>query len=531
MAIVTGLVPNAPTDHAASLNNAQLINTALRTGDGHAEIPAGVYTLADDTAGSARIIGLPDNARLTGAGQTLTTLRAQTGSPLNQAVVANDLHTDTAHTTPNVNLYIADMTVDGNIGNRTSVPNPNSSGCAVTFRCVEDSLIERVYALNGNHSFDVSASVYQDNNLPVTDPGKRPIGPSLRNTLRDCKAGGSGDDAFTTHNSDWTRFERCQAINHEDKPRSGNSNGFEIDDGSRWTYLGDCVSRGFSAAYESKGHPQNIPAQWTTFERCHAEWSRYGFWIFWEDHLGPDGFAYGAVLRDCTATDLGDVLGYDASLGYAYHPSLLVGQYDGVLVENFRTWDSATSCAVFSGGTTHVRVDGIDMTDCWWRPYQPQSRATVQVSDTAGVDIRISNVTVRTAHHVRPSAVGIAGTDCLVENITAETGPIDAWKANTAYEAGEFCYPAAGVVLACITAGTSGSTPPEAPAMNTGVDDGTARWVRTYGSAVYVTGSVTDRKQARQIRQVAHKWTETVTTGTYQGNYTAEPPAPDGWWK
>lgn len=530
MTLVTGLTPNAPTDHAASLTNAQLINAALRGPDKTAEVPAGVYTLADDAAGSARIIGLPDGSRLVGAGMALTTLRAQTDSPLNQAVVANDLHTDAAHTTPNVNLYVADMTVDGNIGNRTSVANPNSSGCAVTWRCVNDSLIERVRALNGNHSFDVSASVYMPNELAVTDPAKRPPGPSLRNRLVDCEAGGSSDDAFTSHCSDFTVFERCRAINHESKPRTGNSNGFEIDDGSRWTKLIDCFSRGWSSAFAAKGHPQNIPAQFTTFVRCHAEWSRYGFWLFWEDHLGPDGFAYGQVLRDCSATDLGDVLGYDASLGYSYHPSLLIGQYDGVLVDNFTCWDSATSPIAITGGATNARINGVTSTDCWTRPYQPQRRGVVTVSDTAGPNIRLSNINVRNNGPERVTAVAVESTDCLVEQVEATTGALKRWRANTAYVVGEYCYPSTGVVLAVVREGVTADVPPPTPDMNTGVDDGTLRWVRTYGSAVTLT-SITNRKQVRQITQTNHGYRVTCTGGTYAGNYKTEAPQPVGWWK
>lgn len=526
MTLVTGLIPNAPTDAAASTTNQERINAVLRT-DGFAEIPAGVFTLKGP---GARLIGCTDNSELAGAGISQTTLRAMSGSPLNQSVVANDLHDDQPHDTPNRNILIRDMTVDGNSGNRTTAPNPNSAGVAVTLRCVWDSTIRRVRALNGDHSFDISASVYMPNDLATTDPAKRPPGPSMRVRLEDCEAGGSSDDAFTTHCSDFTVLERCRAINHESKPRTGHSNGFEIDDGSRYTTLIDCYARGFSAGFAAKGHPQNIPAQWTTFIRCHAEWCRYGHWHFWEDHLGADGFAYGVVMQDCSATDLGDVLDYDTSLGYAYHPACNIGQYDGIVVDRFNMFDSATSHFNISGGATNYRVNGVTSTDCWTRPYQPQSRGVINVTSTAGANGRISNSNVRSNGRQRVTAVNVASDDCLVEGVQAVTAPLNHWEPNRAYELGEYVYTVTDVVLAVVKAGTSGATQPNTPAMNTGIDDGTVRWVRVYGAAVIL--SKTDSKvQARQITQVNHKYAAVITSGTSSGKYTGQPPAPDGWWK
>jgi len=403
-AVAAGAVAGSPTSAAL---NTQVINNLL-TG-GNVSLPAGTFWINDS-------IKIPSYRWLHGAGQGLTWIKMVDGAPFNSPAVTNSGNTFTSHTTPNVYLRISDLSVDGGRANRAAGTSVNEGGCAIQLACVEHSTIERVHATNGQHSFDISASMYRDDG-----PALYAQGPSRWVTVRDCVgeyATGQTDDQFTTHHSQHIWFENCVAINPTARVTYNNSHGFEADDGSQDIVFKNCYAYGFNSGFQAKGHPLGPPARRVTFEDCVADTCRVGFDIQsldattydGSDGALPTGYAVSAdvqVIRG-RVRNITDTLGDGSNDQMAVR---LVG-YTDVEIRDLIVQDSPRGFIKLQDHCGRIVLDTIVFENSWTAPPAyavTKGLGAIAVGTAAGTDpatdplrpagdhITIKNVVVRTA--------------------------------------------------------------------------------------------------------------------------------------
>ncbi|MBS4161851.1 hypothetical protein GWP49_32820, partial [Klebsiella pneumoniae] len=98
--------------------------------------------------------------------------------------------------------------------------------------------------------------------------------------IDNCTAWNFGDDGFTTHFSDYIFISNCYSYDGNGSAhRAGgsNTNGFEIDDGSKHAWLINCHSRKNCRGFEVKAHALAPAAQDVHFVNCSSENDIRGF--------------------------------------------------------------------------------------------------------------------------------------------------------------------------------------------------------------------------------------------------------------
>lgn len=237
--------------------------------------PAGTYVHTGIT--------VPPGTYLWGAGIGLTILLIKAGTAWNNRSIAPQ--TQTSGPTKNWGVY--EMTVDGNQPNR---PQTGGSGgifgtnISVTYS--EYVWITKVESVRANqHCFDVTASSYLYNGDATFVPenpfgsGKWSPNPSRYVWLSHCRADQHGDDGFTTHGSEFIWMDHCWAGGtwKASTFSYSNSNGFEIDDGSRHVWLSHCYSQENAHGFEVKGHG-DVPAAFDVhLDHCVSYHDEIGF--------------------------------------------------------------------------------------------------------------------------------------------------------------------------------------------------------------------------------------------------------------
>jgi hypothetical protein len=160
------------------------------------------------------------------------------------------------------NIVIENMTIDFNrarwaVGGGTRLADSlyggfqDNNSHALSICYSEYVLVRGVSCIDGyEHCLDVAAPKYvQGNNGATYDPQ-----PSRFVRVEDCYFSGGGDDNFTTHHSSDIWVVNCLSENPSGVLVPGNSNCFEIDDGSRNVMMTDCVGIGGSCGLQIKGH-------------------------------------------------------------------------------------------------------------------------------------------------------------------------------------------------------------------------------------------------------------------------------------
>lgn len=411
-AMVEGTPQNAfylgllPEDQGAAAANTTLINQALV--DGNVYLPCGTWYFNDS-------IRIPSGRSLTGGGINCTFLKAVDGTRRNRPVVTNKSNTLTAHTNPDRYIRISGMSIDANGTNRDASQDPtavNEASCGIQIACAEYVLIENVYATNGSHSFDIAASMYAD-----VDPVTYPPGPSRWIVVRNCIAGSSEDDAFTTHGSQYLWFTDCAAYNEEGVPRNSYSNGIEIDDASLDVNIINFHAYKFHAGVQIKSHADYPPARRVNVIGAVADSCETGFDIWWNnlntvdpDTLPDYAIAADVTLRNCRAVNLQD-LGNATS----YRPALRIRSYNHVHVEDFVMQDSPGSHVIMEYGCSHVDIDGLVSENCWTEPYDA-TLGLVNAYGDVGENIRINNIQVRGNYPIAGPVVRISQP--TIKNLT-----------------------------------------------------------------------------------------------------------------
>jgi hypothetical protein len=216
---------------------------AIGKGRSKIYIPEGVFV--------TREIKLPSWICLIGAGKGKTMIKLHDSAPKGTRLITNK-----NHRTGNRNIYVKGMSLDWNVERLGNVEKTstwgNHSSCLL-FANVKFGWVKDVEGINpGLHCFDVSSPLYN-----YYGDGYRARGGSEFIWFDNLTGYGFGDDGITTHHSDNIFISNCHMCDPSGKAHKkgfSNSNGIEIDDGSRNVWLLNNSSARCFGGVEIKAH-------------------------------------------------------------------------------------------------------------------------------------------------------------------------------------------------------------------------------------------------------------------------------------
>lgn len=213
------------------------------------KVPAGIF-LVDG-------LQLPSWTRLIGAGKGRTVIKLHANAPRKARLLTNS-----NYLSGNRNISVEQLTLDWHVERLGDIKNTSAGGnhsSCLTYARVTYGWVKDVEALNpGLHCFDITAPLYN-----YSGDGLRGKGGSQFVWLDGVSGSGFGDDGLTTHHSDYifvsnSHFSDPSGRAH-DKGFS-NSNGFEVDDGSRHVWLANNSSARCFGGIEIKAHANSSAA-------------------------------------------------------------------------------------------------------------------------------------------------------------------------------------------------------------------------------------------------------------------------------
>ncbi|WHY03438.1 glycosyl hydrolase family 28-related protein [Neobacillus sp. DY30] len=238
-----GGIGDGKTDNTAAFKR------ALGNGRVRVNIPEGVFI----TKG----IRLPSLTIIAGSGKGKTTIKLHESASKGTRLITNANHWRGNH-----HVYVQGMSLDWNIERLGDVQKTstwgNHSSC-LTYANVSYGWVKDVEAINpGLHCFDISSTLYN-----YGGDGFRAKGGSQYVWLDNLNGYGFGDDGITTHHSDYiliTCSHMCDPSGRAHQRGYSNSNGFEIDDGSRNVLLVNNSSARCFGGIEVKAHQNSTAA-------------------------------------------------------------------------------------------------------------------------------------------------------------------------------------------------------------------------------------------------------------------------------
>lgn len=220
-------------------------------GSGHAlvQVPEGIFI----TKG----IRLPSFTCLIGQGKNKTVIRLHDSSPKGTRLISNR-----NHWRGNRNILVQGMSLDWNVerlGNTEKTSTWGNHSSCLTYANVTFGWVLDVEGINpGLHCFDISSTIYN-----YSGDGYRARGGSRYIWLDQLNGYGFGDDGITTHHSDnilITNSHMCDPSGRAHKKGFSNSNGIEVDDGSKNVWLiNNSTTRCFGGV-EIKAHDSSSAA-------------------------------------------------------------------------------------------------------------------------------------------------------------------------------------------------------------------------------------------------------------------------------
>src|SRR5690606_19292578 len=233
--------PNAAAANTAAIQAA--LNAAA--GKNRVYIPGRGVCWINDT------IVIPSNSYVFGDGPDITILRMGATTPRE-----NDLMRTGDAGDPRENIVLRDMTLDFNEA-RWTVTGGTGRRSVLSIVNTKRMIVQRVNAYGGHsHGIDIAApTTGRGHGVPtVYDPeGCQFV------WLEDCYVRRCGDDNVTTHQSSDIWITRVRSEDTSGASVPGNSNCFEIDDGSRNVFMKDCFARNGNYGLQIKGH-EDAPA-------------------------------------------------------------------------------------------------------------------------------------------------------------------------------------------------------------------------------------------------------------------------------
>ena len=267
---------------------------AMGTGKVRVVVPAGIYVVKG--------LKVPSWVELVGDGIGLTIIILHEDTPASEWVITNQDYSN-----GNRNISIKGMTLDWNKSRQGGVAATGGqhSSC-LSLAKVRFAWIRDVEGINaGLHAFDITAPTYD--HLPETDytrDGCRFI------WIDNCVGSGYGDDGITTHYSEYVWITNNHLSNPDgDAHENGvsNSNGIEIDDGSKHVWVLNNYTSGNIRGVEVKAHTE-WPAAQDVHIIGHVSYRDVRAYDF--RHIGhhtaedPDSTtAFDVVMTNCTAVE------------------------------------------------------------------------------------------------------------------------------------------------------------------------------------------------------------------------------------
>ena len=238
-------------DWTDAINKAIEVATTAPSAIRRVYLPAGEYL----TQG----VALPSNITFFGAGKNHTILKLIKGD---KSVNRKCLITNNDWCNSNTDIHVSDMTLDYNEAYTINDKNLAGNGWSCLLLAhTTHSTIRNVYAKNAViHCIDISSKEYDPDGYK-TNQDVRPYR-SSHILIENCEAEGGGDDNITTHHSDYITIRDCYSHNPKggafrmgtDGKNRKNTNCIEIDDGSSFVTVENCLSVGGYAGFEVKAH-------------------------------------------------------------------------------------------------------------------------------------------------------------------------------------------------------------------------------------------------------------------------------------
>lgn len=238
-----GGIGDGKTDNTAAFKK------AVGNGRVRVKVPEGVFI----TKG----IRLPSCTCLVGAGKGKTTIKLHKSAAKGTRLISNSNHWKGNH-----HVFVQGMSLDWNVERLGDVKRTstwgNHSSC-LTFANVTYGWVQDLEAINpGLHCFDISSTLYN-----YAGDGFRAKRGSKYVWLENLNGYGFGDDGVTTHHSDYifiSHSHMCDPSGRAHQKGFSNSNGFEIDDGSRNVLLVNNSSVRCFGGVEIKAHQNSSAA-------------------------------------------------------------------------------------------------------------------------------------------------------------------------------------------------------------------------------------------------------------------------------
>ncbi|MDM5201516.1 glycosyl hydrolase family 28-related protein [Fictibacillus enclensis] len=202
-------------------------------------------------------IRLPSWTMLVGSGKGTTVIKLHDRAPRSRQLLTNS-----GRWRGNHHVFVQGMSLDWNVErlgpNKRTASGNNQSSC-LTFAHVIYGWVKDVEGINpGLHCFDVSSAVYT-----YFGDGTRARRSSRYIWLDQLNGYGFGDDGITTHHSDNILISNCHMCDPSGRAHKegfSNSNGIEVDDGSRnVTLVNNSTTRCFGGV-EIKAHYNSAAA-------------------------------------------------------------------------------------------------------------------------------------------------------------------------------------------------------------------------------------------------------------------------------
>ncbi|MFJ7725138.1 glycosyl hydrolase family 28-related protein [Neobacillus sp. NPDC097160] len=238
-----GAVGDGKTDCTAAFKRA--------IGKGRVKIivPKGVFITKE--------IHLPSWTWLMGSGRGTTTIKLH-----DQASKGTRLITNANHWGGNHHIFVQGMSLDWNVerlGEAVKTSTWGNHSSCLTYANVTYGWVKDVEGINpGLHCFDISSTLYN-----YAGDGYRARGGSKFIWLDHVTGYGFGDDGITTHHSDYifiSNSHMCDPSGRAHQKGFSNSNGIEVDDGSRNVLLVNNSSARCFGGVEIKAHENSSAA-------------------------------------------------------------------------------------------------------------------------------------------------------------------------------------------------------------------------------------------------------------------------------
>ncbi|MDM5323960.1 peptidase G2 autoproteolytic cleavage domain-containing protein [Bacillus subtilis] len=375
-------------------DSTEAFKKALGNGKVRLNLSAGIYIVKG--------VKIPSWTYIVGQGMGVTTLKLHDDTPASEWVITNS-----DHASGNRNITVEGMTLDWNPERQGGVGATGGlhSSC-LTFAQVKFGIVREVEGINpGLHCFDASAPTYDISATNYTQQGCRYI------WFDHCIGSGYGDDGITTHYSEYIFISNCVMTHPSGKAHAtgkANSNGIEIDDGTKHVWILDCYTEGNVRGIEVKAHG-SWPAAQNVHVRGHESFRDVRAYDLRHigHHLASEPWSETArdvTLVDCTARE---PIYNDLYAGLE-PKALVISAYQRVMVSKFRaigdpTYNyKGTDIIAFQYKSRKVHVDGLQMTGFATAGSDIHVYGGEQRTD----DVYISNFTI---HDSAPVGIGIGG--------------------------------------------------------------------------------------------------------------------------